>query len=351
MSETPAPPVEAATVPPPPAPEQTAPNADLKTTADNLNTSTLDPDAALKQLAENPDAFGKAPVENPGGPPTEPESDVQTIDAQQARLDEMMNKTPEELQKLAAEGNVLAKRALSDMEKQVAAGAEALNKQVAETGDQSSVVEGQATFTEPSADQRAQGEQVVQAPPPTETPPQAPSTAEGEHPQNPDAAPPQVSTETQTPTTETPTDTEMTPEQKIASEREKAIEMGQELNTMGITPDNPQYESIKKMLAEDPSQMEGLKQGIQAMKAMSESVGVEITATSAQATAEALQKEIEQDEKDGNGKSEMTRRKKILIAALLALLAIPAIAIGGAAVTGGVVAFGLAGAAAKGGRS
>jgi hypothetical protein len=181
----------------PGATENLADGTNLNQLAEGLKNDKVDPDAELKKLA-GPDAaqhFGQAPTENAGGLPTEPNTTEQPanpqqtpdatseghdLDSQQARLDEMTKKTPEELQKLATEGNPLAKKVLSDMEKQTSAGAEAYAQQQAPQA--------------PEAD--------AQTPPAAEQQPEPPPPAAPEQ-QTPESTPPPPAPEAQTETTQT----------------------------------------------------------------------------------------------------------------------------------------------------
>jgi hypothetical protein len=280
-------------------------------------------------------------------------TDDASIEAQQKRLDDMMSKTPEELQKLAAEGNILAKRALSDMEKQVSAGAEALNKQVAETGDQSTV-DGQAQFTEPSADQRAQGEQVQpvaeqtaantsaeQAPAPTpsaEAP--VPPTSETQAPAAAEAA--------QGPNPENKADAELTPEQKAVQERKQLIEGVQSLSKLGVDINSESGQKVLDLLAENPQFAEAYKAAAEAAEANMELGGPKGAAAAAEATANSLDEQIAAADKNGDTErsSKLQFLKKLLKALAIALLATTAVAVGGAAAVG-IGTAGVIGAAAS----
>lgn len=334
MAEIPPPQAEAPVAPPPPAPEapvtaapetvaltpnpveQQAGNNELQNLADNIRNANVDPSAALEQLATDPSAFGEAPKEDGQ------QSITPQVDQAEARHNELMNMNTDQLKDLAAKGDKDAESVLKNMKNSIQP---AVPEAPAKPDDTAESEARMLPPTQPETVQPASGEQVA---------PQIP-TAEG----------------TQTiEDTDNSTEAENTPDKKTIAEREKAIDMGQELSALGITKENPQYEVFRKALAENPNAMEEIKRTIDAQKAVAEAVGVEVTATSAQATAEALQREVDQEEQDGKGSSAVTKRKKLIIGILLALLAIPAVAIAGAAVAGGVVAFGLAGAAAKGGK-
>lgn len=297
----------------------------------------LNPDTQAATLpAEQPAMEHTAEPANPSSENSTADNDDTSVEAQQKRLDDMMSKTPEELQKLAAEGNILAKRALSDMEKQISAGAEALNKQVAESGDQS-VVEGQAQFTEPSADQRAQGETVQ--PPSPETVTSTEPVAEGA----------KTTEDEQDATAESDTDTELTPEQQRVQDRKDVIERVQTLAKLGIDINSESGQKVLDLIAENPQYASEYEAALLAAGANEQVGGPKAAAAAAEATANTLDEGIAKAQAEGDTETvkKLSFKKGLLIALAIALGTV-VVAIGGAAAAGGVVGLGLAAAAAKG---
>lgn len=119
------------------------------------------PDGTPNPAVENPQP--PVPEQQAGQPTPDTASEGHDLEAQQARIDDMMKKKPDELQRLADEGNIHAKKALSDIQKQ----SEQVQKDWKDW-------EGQAQYKEPSAAERANGAQVEpksEAVPPAEATP------------------------------------------------------------------------------------------------------------------------------------------------------------------------------------
>ncbi len=297
--------------------------------AGKLGDAPVDGQQPATGEAQSPIAPAEDPklsVENPNPPvpnteqpaaaqATGVDQDQHSLDAQQARLNEMMDLKPEDLQKLAAEGNDLAKKALSDMEKQVSQGAEDMLKQQAEAGQPAAPQgaeqtvptppsneqptaeqvkkdwqdwEGQAQYKEPSAAERAQGAKVEATseavPPPEATPATVKAEAE------------QIANEV----ADTNKDTELTPEQKAVEERKQVMQEVQELVKLGVDINSPEGQAVLDLIAENPDQAEAVKAGVKAGAANKEIGGPEGAAAAANATAESLDEQIAKAEKDGN---------------------------------------------------
>ncbi len=135
---------------------------------------------------------------------------------------------------------------------------------------------------------------------------------------------------------------ELTPEQQAVADRKQGMEMARQLGEFGITPDNPKYQELVDMLAEKPELMEQVKVMGEAFSAIRDAGSPEAAASAANASAESLSKEVEEDEAKGLDIS----KKKALIAILLAIGAAIAVASISPAVAA-VGAVGLAGAVAS----
>ncbi len=283
--------------------------------------------------------------EQPGDQP--PAQENQNLDAQQDQINDMMNKTPEELKALADGGNEAAKKALSDMEKQVSQGAEDMLKQQADTAPQTNQTaeqaqptapqapeqtppapqtgeqataeqvkkdwkdwEGQAQYKEPSADERAQGATVEatnnSAPPPEATP--ATVNAEAE----------QIAQEVAD--TENKADSELTPEQQATK---RLAENVKELADLGTD-----FKSVLDTIAENPAYVEDVKTVLEAANVNANIAGPEGAAAAANAMADSLDDKMAQAEKDGdeNEKKRLGFLKTLLKALGVALLAATAAA-------------------------
>lgn len=308
MSETPpvAAPPPAENPPPPPAPEvnlaaplapeQAAPSTDLNAVADKLNEGSADPDAALKQLAENPSAFGDAPKDD------DQQSVTPQVDQAEARHNELMNMNTDQLRELAAKGDKDAESVLKNME----------------SGNQTATPEATAPTPEQTPEGYAPTEPPVQTEAGTPPPPQpeSPQPVAAETPE------PPASTETteqtgENSTTENTADTEQTPEQETIKSRIEVVDRVHTLVKLGVDMNSEQGLDVLKLIAENPHYASDYEAALVAAQSNEQLGGPKAAAAAAEATANTLDEAITKADTDGNTQESL--RLKFLKGLLKAL--------------------------------
>lgn len=363
MAETPQPTPQVESAPPPPTPE--APAAGTNGEAPNNNVSAginlesqiraaeaagessdqaqvetftnlanrgseLAPDAVDGELNAMIDQE-KAKLEGAADNTTD---DAHDIDSQQARLEEMYDKTPDELQKLAAEGNILAKRVLSDINNQASEGqpaAEAVAQQPSgqpEAPAQNDSNQPGVEIVTPSVQPEVPGEKPQLAEETVESVTSAAEQITKDAAENPTAT-----SESTTPAPEAATEDpnapegetgkELTDAEKIVQERKLAAESVQSLAKLGVDINSEEGQKVIDLMAENPQYAEAFKLAAEAAEANQKIAGNESAAAASTAQAEVVDKQLEQAKKDGN-EEEVKRLgflKMLLIALGVALMA------------------------------